>query len=71
MSVTAIVHVEPESLLELNVTCTAPGLGAIEPLNTTAEPTETEDRDRVSEIDVDVRKFAISVIGPFIVISQR
>jgi len=32
------VHVEPESLLKLNVTCTAPGFGLIEPDKTTGDP---------------------------------
>jgi hypothetical protein len=31
-------HVNPESLLRLNVTCTMPGFGLIKPDNTTGDP---------------------------------
>ena len=61
-------HVEPESRLKLSVTCTAPGVGAIDPLNPTGELTEIGDVGATSDIDVDLRKFAVSVIGPLIVI---
>jgi hypothetical protein len=59
--------VEPESKLKLNVTCTAPGFGVIDPLKPTAEPTAIEEGDLVSEIEVDKKKFAVSVTGPFMV----
>jgi len=61
-------HVEPESPLKLNVTCTAPGFGVIDPLNPTKEPIRIKDGETASDIEVDVRKFAISVIGPLMVI---
>jgi hypothetical protein len=61
-------HVEPESILRLSVTCTELGFGVIDPLRPTEESIEIEDEDAVSDIDVILRKFAVSVIGPFIVI---
>jgi hypothetical protein len=64
-------HVEPESLLKLRVTWTALGFGAIDPLNPTEEPIGTVDVDTDNEIDVDVRKFATSVIGPFMVTDEQ
>jgi hypothetical protein len=63
-----VTHVEPESILRLSVTCTELGFGVIDPLNPTEEAIEIEDVDTEVEIDVDIRKFAVSVIGPFMVI---
>ena len=39
----------------------------MDPLNCTSEPIGIEDEDRLNDVDVEARKFAISVIGPFIV----
>ena len=39
----------------------------MDPLNPTKEPTEMVDGDTASDIDVEVMKFAVSVMGSFIV----
>lgn len=70
MTSRSIAQVDPESLLTLTITGTLPGFGATDPLSVAEEPSDMEGKDTTSVVEVPVRKFAVSAMGPFMVTDE-
>jgi hypothetical protein len=56
-----VLHVAPESLLTLRVTCTEPGLGVIDPLKVTGVPRKIEAEETMREMEVDARTVSLNI----------